>query len=455
MNLVEIYTKMIKSKLSPTLASDKDYYFFSMLSDRFIPLVERWQKGLEKRFKKRFIPIYILPFYHNSLFEEENFIVLNEWLEEIHTQMKRTDIMNLIYPEDLNKQFSKSIEIKELMKQLLKKQDKVYVLSFTNVWFEIEDPNIVLLGPDPSIATYYDAKVEHYRTFEKLGLETVKTKVYKNIQDLRDNQKEYPFFLSATYSSGGIESKAIFTPHDLDEYYSHLRPVNKAEPLITAEYLDDIVLAPNSSGIVTSETGVTVVCISDQILRNNLYMGNIYPSQVTPIHLESIKEMTLKVGAYLAKQGFRGLFGLDFLITHSGKCYPIDLNPRRQGGYYCNAMSSKRDLIELELAVIFNEPIPQIAYEDFQVDYCWAHSKLTPYNPNMKILDEFSFGNPVDPFKTIGTTFKAMYYPKNHTLRVGNPGFYLISGNSYQEVQQRLIRETEEIISKSYALQDG
>jgi len=69
---------MIKSKLSPTLATDEYYYFFTMLSDRFIPLVERWQKGLEKRFNKRFKPIYILPFYHNHYFEEENYIVLNE-----------------------------------------------------------------------------------------------------------------------------------------------------------------------------------------------------------------------------------------------------------------------------------------------------------------------------------------------------------------------------------------
>jgi predicted ATP-grasp superfamily ATP-dependent carboligase len=446
---------MIKSKLSFELANDEYFYFFTMLSDRFIPLVERWQKGLEKRFKKKFKPIYILPFYHNHFFEEENYVVLNEWLEDIHKQMKRTDIMNLIYPEDLNKQFSKSKEIKDLSQKLIKKQGKVFVLSFSDVWFDLDDPNMVLLGPDPSVAALYDAKIEHYRTFEKLGMETIETVVYKDIQELRDNQKGYPFFLSAMYSSGGIESKAIFTDQDLDAYYSHLRPVNKEEPLIAARYIDDIVLAPNSSGIVTSETDVTVVCISDQILRNNQYMGNIYPSQAKKEHVEKIKEMTVAVGKYLAKQDFRGLFGIDFLITKSGKCYPVDLNPRRQGGYYCVAMSSKTDLIELELAVIFDEPIPKLSYEDFQVDYCWAHSKLSPYYPNVKIIDEFSLGSPTEPFKTIGATFKAIYYPKNNTLMVGNPGFYLTSGNSYKEVKLRLFRETEETISKSYELYEG
>lgn len=441
---------MIKSKLSPTIATDEYYYFFSMLSDRFIPLNERWAKGLEKRINKTFKPIYILPFYHSEMFEEENYIVLNEQLEEVHKQMKRTDIINLIHPEDLNKQFSKSPEIKQLVDQLIEKQGKVFVLSFSDVWFELDNSDIVLLGPDPKVAAFYDAKIEHYRTFEKLGIETVKSVVYQDIQELRDNQTEYPFFLSAMYSSGGIESKAIFTDQDLEAYYLHLRPVNKKEPLISTRYIDDIVLAPNSSGIVTGKGKVTVVCISDQILRNNQYMGNIYPSRITTEHVEQIKRATETVGKFLSQQGFRGLFGIDFLITKSGNCYAVDLNPRRQGGYYCIAMSSRYDLIELELAVIFNEPIPELSYDDFQVDYCWAHSKLKPYYPNVRITDEFSLGNPVEPFKTIGATYRAMYYPKNNTLMDGNPGFYLTSGVNYNEVKLSLYKETEQTISKSY-----
>ncbi len=443
---------MIRSKLSRTLATDEHFYFFTLLSDRFIPLIERWAKGLEKRFGKKFKPIYILPFYHNHLFEDENYIVLNERLEGIQKNTGRTDILGLIYPEDLNRQFSKSKEIKDLADNLIKKQGKVFVLSFSNVWLDIDDPNIVLLGPDPTIAAVYDAKIEHYRTFEKLGVETIEATVYKDIQEVREQQAEYPFFLSAMYSSGGTESKAIFTSEDLEVYCAHLRPINQKKPLIATKYVEDIVLAPNSTGIASVQD-VTVVCISDQILRDNQYMGNIYPSRASKDHVAQIKEITAKVGAYLSKQGFYGLFGIDFLITKSGKCYPVDLNPRRQGGYYCNAMSSKQDLIELELAVIFNEPIPKLSYDDFQVEYCWAHSKLTPHYPNMKIVDEFNEGDPTEPFKKIGSTFKAIYYPKNYTLIGGSPGFYVTSGTNYDEVRLRLEEEVEKTISKSYELQ--
>jgi len=435
--------------------TDKNQYFFTMLTDRFEPLNEKWAEALGKRFAHKFKPIHVLPFHHNSKFTNENYIVLNEGLEKIHNSMGRKDIINLIYPEDLNKQFSESKQINDLANKLIKKQGQVFVLSFTSVWLNLDNPKMIILGPKPSSTEKYDAKSEHYKTFKKLDIKTVETKSYKTIDALRQSKVEYPFFLSATYSSGGIESNAIFTKQDLEAYYAKLRPINKAEPLIVSKYIDDIQLAPNSSGLVTGINNTVVVCISDQILRNNRYMGNIYPSQANKKHLKQIQDATIKVGNYLSKSGFRGLFGLDFLITRSGDCYAVDLNPRRQGGYYCNVMASPVDLIDLELKVALNEPLPNLSYEDFQVKYCWAHSKLAPYYPNMKIVDEFSLGKPDEPFKKLGTTHRAIYYPKNHVLMVGNPGFYLTSGRSYNEVKMRLYKETEELISKSYELYEG
>jgi predicted ATP-grasp superfamily ATP-dependent carboligase len=447
---------MIKSKLSPALTTDEYNYFFTMLTDRFEPLNKLWAERLQQRFGKQFKPIHILSFEHNPKFVDENYIVLNEGLAKLHKKLGRSDIINLIYPEDLNKQFFESKYIQNMTKKLIEKQGKVFVLSFTSVWLNINDPNVIILGPNPSIAAKYDAKKEHTKTFKKLGMDTIDTTIYKNIQELREKQTKYPFFISAMYSSGGIESRAIFTSEDLEVYYSKLRPVNKEEPLIAAKFVDDIILAPNSSAIVTGPNKTTMVCVSDQILRNNQYMGNIYPTQASKAHLKLIHYMTITIGNYLSKRGFRGLFGLDFLITKSGHCYPIDLNPRRQGGYFCNVVASKTmDLIDLELRVILKEPLPKFTHNDFQVDYCWAHSKLVPYFSNVKIIDEINEGNPFEPFEKLGATYKAIYYPKGYTLIVGNPGFYITSGTSYKAVKSKLYEETEKIISKNYELYEG
>lgn len=445
----------MESKLSPTIETDSNYYFFTMLIDRFAPLNDRWAKGLEKRFGKPFKPIYILPFKHNALFEEENYLVINQRLAELHKKLGRSDLINLVYPEDINKQFAESPLVQRLIDKLVKKQGKVFIVPFSSVWLDISRSEVVILGPDSQVAARFDDKVEHIRTFEKLGFTTNKTTIYQNFDELRQH-KDYPFFLSPTFTSGGFESRAIYTPGDLEVYFAGLRPINQQRPFIAARLLEDIVHAPNTSALVSGRNQTTVICVSDQILRDNQYMGNIYPSQISPAHHERVKHMTVRAGNYLSRLGFRGLFGLDFLITASGHSYPIDLNPRRQGGYYCQAMmSDKIDLIELELGVALGERIPKFSYADFQIDYYLAHSKLTPYFPNVKILSVFCEGDPSQPFTKIGSTYKAMYYPKDHLLLMGNPGFYLTTARSGADLRARLFQQTEQTISTSYELYEG
>jgi predicted ATP-grasp superfamily ATP-dependent carboligase len=444
------------SKLDPNLLKDDNFYYFSMLSDRFEPLNKSWAEGLEKRFHKKFKPIFVLPFKHNQLFEEDNYIVLNKRLFDLQKKLKRKDVINLIYPEDLNKQFCESEFIQKLIKQLIDKQGRLFVLSFTSVWLDLNNPKITILGPNNKIAAKFDDKVEHIKVFEKLKLPINKTIIYQSFEELRKKHKEYPCFLSANFSSGGFESKIIYTEEDLKEFYDSLRPINQKGLFIAARLLKDIVLAPNSSAIVLDKDKTVIVCITDQLLRENRYMGNLYPSRANKQHQKIISETTIKVGNYLSRQGFRGLFGLDFLITKKGDCYPTDLNPRRQGGYYCNVcMSNKIDIIDLELRLVLNEPLPKIDSKDFQLNYCWAHSKLVPYFHNMEIEKVFEIGNPTEPFNKIGSQYKAIYYPKKHILIAGNPGFYLTTDNSYFKMKRRLIKETEKTISKSYSIYEG
>lgn len=444
------------SKLNPSLLTDDYHYFFSMLTDRFQPLNQLWIEQLEKKFSKKFKPIYVLPAKHNKLFEEENYIILNEKQEELINKLKKNNIIYLIYPEDLNRQFSQSEFVQSLVEKLIRKQKRVFIVNWTSVWLDIDNSSVTILGPKPEIAARFDNKVEHIKTFNRLGLSTNKTKIYKNFEELKSEEIKYPLFLSAAYSSGGIESAVIYTTEDLNSFYANLRPVNREESFIVADLIEDIVLSPNTNAIIYGENKTELICISDQILRGNKYMGNIYPSQAKENHKKIMIDSTVKAGNYLSRQGFRGLFGLDFIINKKGNCFVTDLNPRRQGGYFCNVqMSKKINIVELEFKLALGDKIPKFHYEDFQIDYCWAHSKLTPYFPNMEITKEFEIGDPLEPFNREGTTYQTVYYPKKHILITGNPGFYLTSGTSYNQVKRRLFRETEKTISKSFRLYEG
>lgn len=443
-------------QLNQCLLTDKNYYFISFLTDRFESLNDLWAKHLEKKFGKKFKPIYILPAKHNSLFEEENYIVINKRQEEIRKSTHRDNSIVLVYPEDINKQFCKSPFIRKLLDNLIKKQSKIFILGFSNVWLNLKDPRIILLGPKPSVAAKFDNKAKHIHVFKTLNLPYNTTRIFQNFDELLKGRKTYPFFISASFSSGGFESKIIYSKEDLEKFYISLRQINKKGEFIVSKLINNIKLAPNSSAIIAGKNKTTLICITDQLLRDNKYMGNMYPSQADSQHQKLIEQQTIKVGNYLSLFGFKGLFGMDFLITEDGKCFPTDINPRRQGGYFCNVMMSKKvDIIDLELKLALGESIQNITSQDFQVNYSWAHSKLTPYFHDMVIEKELKDGTPSEPFKKIGSVYSAIYYPKDYLLVSGNPGFYLITSNSYEKMKKTLIEDTEKIISKNFNIYKG
>lgn len=447
---VDDYPEVIEARIADTVASDEVCYFISLLSDRFSSLNEEWAEALEKKFSKVFKPIYILPFRHNSIFAEDNFVVLNKQLQRLGTHSGTKKLIMLIYPEDLNKQFSESDFCEQLLDKLVKKQGEVFVLSFTSVWLDLKSANVKVLGPDPKVAELYDNKIEHVKLFKKLKLPTNQVSIYKDFNTLKSRHKQFPFFISAAYSSGGIESQTIYTPEDLEMFYIGLRSVNKTKPLIAAKQINDIVMAPNVTALVHGKNQTTVINISEQLLRGNNYMGNIYPAKISKIHTGTILDSINKLGNYLSQKGYRGLFGCDFLITKKGDCFPIDLNPRRQGGYFCVAASSPIDLINIELQVALGEKIENIGYEDFQVGYAWGHSKLAPYFNNAYISKEYGEDSANGPFEDVGSCYSAQFYPKEHVLIVGNPGFYVTTGKTSAEVKKRLIPDVEKLISKTY-----
>lgn len=449
---LEAYPEVTEAQISEDIAKDENYYFISLLSDRFASLNDRWAAALKKRFGKNFKPIYILPHRHNDIFIEDNFAILNKQQQHLNAHSGAKKLIYLIYPEDLNKQFSESKFCQELLDTLVKKQGTVHVLSFTSVWLDFKSSNIKVLGPEPNIAGHYDNKIEHVKLFKKLRLPINKVTIYDNFEQLKRRHKEFPFFISAAYSSGGIESQAIYTPEDLDIFYFGLRPVNKDLPLIAARQIKDIVLAPNVTALVHEKDETTFINISEQLLRGNNYMGNIYPANVSKHHFKIILESTMAIGNHLSREGFRGLFGCDFLITASGECFPVDLNPRRQGGYFCVTEASPVDLVDLELKVALGEPIDSIRHEDFQADYAWGHSKLSPYFNNAYINKEFGEGECSAPFRNIGTSYTAQFYPKDHVLITGNPGFYVATAKNSSEIKKMLIPDVEKLISKSYKM---
>lgn len=446
---------IIEYNLKNEMFFDDFEYFFTFLNDRFEYLVELWRKELEKKFEKVFKPIWILSAKQNSYFEKDNYIIINKRLRQLKETLKNNSLIYLQDYEDLNQEFSDSLFISRLMETLIKKQGRIFIVGFTSSGLKIDNPKAIVLGPNPEVATKYDSKIEHVKLFKELNVPRNEARVYDTLQEVKENEK-YPFFISAAYTSGGHESKPIFIKEDINIFYSGLREINKTNQFLVNDLIRDIALSPNVNAIVIDEGKTEIICISDQILRGNQYLGNIYPSKASEEEKKIITETTKIVGKRLAAEGFRGLFGLDFIIDLKGNVYTVDLNPRRQGGYLCNTLMSKKiNLIKLELKLALGEKLPLFTTDDFQPQFAWAHSKIKPYYKNMKIKDNYKQGDYTLPFEQEGAAFKCIFYPENHVLIDGNGGYFIVSGNSYEKVKEKVLKEIEVAISTNFELYEG
>ena len=76
-NLIVSMKAILEKKLMNNIFSDDIEYFFSFLADRFEYAVELWVKVLEKKFNKKFKPIWILSAKQNEFFKKESYIIID------------------------------------------------------------------------------------------------------------------------------------------------------------------------------------------------------------------------------------------------------------------------------------------------------------------------------------------------------------------------------------------
>ncbi len=111
----------------------------------------------------------------------------------------------------------------------------------------------------------------------------------------------------------------------------------------------------------TTDTGVAVAYPSVQLegldflgARRGVYCGNDFTAATMLPNgiIEEAQAQTERLGSWLCSLGYRGLFGVDFVLDETtGRLVAVDLNPRWQGSTTLEVMASVRDgRISLPLA---------------------------------------------------------------------------------------------------------
>jgi predicted ATP-grasp superfamily ATP-dependent carboligase len=450
---------VIDYKLDPNILLNKTNYFLTLLDDRFDIINNYLKQALEKKYDMEFNPIYVLANKLHDKLTKSNYIIINSQLKSLKDNR---DLNKILIPEheDLNLDVSNSKFIKDLLLLLLKKQNKIFINTFTTSFLNLDVDNVIYIGPDPFISKYFDSKINQKSLLNRLCLPTPKEQIYNDFDEVESLFKEEKFdnfFIYSEYCSGGYEVGAIRNYSDLMKFKNSIRKKNLKNRFIVAEILNKKA-APNSTAIVLDENKVLVLSISDQIEDDTKYLGNIYPSKVNHSTQKKLIEYTRTIGQELSKEGYRGFFGCDFVITHNEDCYIVDINPRKQGGFLCNFLMFKKimpkvslNLVELELNAILGERIEYdlSSFENPEINFYWAHSKIQPINKNSIIKSELLENGEEECFEKIGTCFIKSFFPEGYIFINGSLlGHIIKTGINYDNLLSEIFQINNTIGNK-------
>jgi predicted ATP-grasp superfamily ATP-dependent carboligase len=192
-----------------------------------------------------------------------------------------------------------------------------------------------IVAPPAALKSQLDDKHVFRRALDALGIEPVPHVVCDlHAVDCRDTERLYgmPFVVQLASSAGGSGTFIISCENDLqslqeekdDQEVAVSEFISHISPNINAVVCDDLVLL--------SPPSIQLVGVPQCKDKPCAYCGSDFSAahRLPTAAMEAIYDQTRKIGRWIAQQGFRGLWGLDFVVDGS-RVYPLEVNPRLQG----------------------------------------------------------------------------------------------------------------------------
>ena len=346
---------------------DKSYLLL-VGDDRFIDTTTLLAEMLSQRYQKPVETINILPNIPPPHIED-NFIVINRKLSDNIASNNGNYHLPLDHSE-INREVSESPYIKEITEKILKNQPDLFIDLFKNcpeMSLPQKDERIMTIGPSTELHAYFDNKLTQRDIIEQLGIPVPKGQIVKSYDELINAYKENfreSAFVTCQNGSGGNGTEKISS---LDEILSSEKIKGKKQFIISE--LLDLVSSPSTLGIIANEDEVMVSSITDQIMDGVDYKGTLYPSSAGKENIRKMKEYTENIGKYLGSKGYKGFFGIDFMVDKDDNLYFVEINPRKMGSTPESVLAYKTEnpnlpaLSELEFNAVtrgaFNQDISE------------------------------------------------------------------------------------------------
>ena len=289
------------------------------------------KESLSRIENRQFDFIAIVP----DIFEQydyENLIVVNPEVEDYTCRYGRS-VSCRIPANIFLSSVSENRQVRALVQELLGRQGKLYIYMYESMPEMTLDaiPGVSILGPDSNIASRLNSKVYQNQNLKNL-VPVVDFAICSGLNDLmKTTDKLWPkwedgIFVSLEYSAAGANSIIARSSRDIIERFHEENETYFISRNIPHNY-DPTVLA-----VVASEKDVYIAGVADQCIeKGTRFTGSTFPTRLSDKTVGILNTYTRTVGKWLVKEGYRGIYGCDFLVDHEEKVFFLEVNARKQG----------------------------------------------------------------------------------------------------------------------------
>lgn len=262
----------------------------------------------------------------------ENVLVLNPEARRLARELGRR-VCRRVSSREFAAMVSSSAAVARVVEALLAHQGTSWLYTFESVpELTLEgDPRVRLLGPDPGIARRWNDKTFHFRRLRgrvplpehvsclgREGLQETLAGLWSRWTD--------GAFVTRPFGAAGANSFFAHGPGDVAE-----RAEDDFGPWRASRYLphrwDPTVLA-----VVANPDDVVILGVADQRIEGGTaFRGSCAPTLLPAEVVERLRRHTRTVGALMARDGYRGIFGCDYVVADDGRMLLVEVNARKQG----------------------------------------------------------------------------------------------------------------------------
>jgi hypothetical protein len=289
------------------------------------------KEALTRIFRRKFDFIAIVP----DIFEQynyDNIIVINPIAQTDECQYN-DHICCRFSSKEYTSVVSENLRIRSLIKRLLNRQEHIYIYMYESIPEMTLDeiPNVSILGPEKHITRKVNSKIYQYQQLKEI-LPVVDFRVCHGLDSLIQTAQElFPFwpdgiFACREYSAAGVNSIVAHHMDDIKNKFS-----DPDEPYLISRFIPHT-YDPTVLAVVAEEDDVYIAGVADQCIEQGTrFTGSSFPSVLDEKIIAKLMEYTRISGKWLAREGYRGIFGCDFLVDNNDDIFFLEINARKQG----------------------------------------------------------------------------------------------------------------------------